>query len=371
MNEAVVAKRIEFFLPKDRILEVYLNVVEWGPGIFGAEAAARTYFDRSAKDLTLDQAAALAATLPHPLTSNPAFQPSQMAWRKAHLLSRLRGPPPGPSDTLQPPEIKLSDLELPEFEGPIVSDTSGSGRDTLSEKRWNRTTSRPGKDPTPQTKFDPPPQPFCHAPACHGPPPDLLVVERQHTGILPWRWAMQYRTRSDSVSPRWTIGLAAAFLYLLPAPGISAQTTFTVNTATDEDDGTCDAAHCSLREAITAANLDAVGGIIHFSIPGAGPHTIQPLAALPALEGDVIIDGTSEPDFAGTPVIELDGRLAGGAHGIESVGSQNLIRGLVINRFEWNGIQIQSGCTFNVIEGNFIGTDVTGTIGLGNGNEAC
>ena len=103
LNEAVVAKRLEFFLPKDRILEVYLNVVEWGPGTFGAEAAARTYFDRSAKELTLDQAAALAATLPHPLTSNPSFHPGQMAWRKAHLLSRLRGPPPGTSDTLRPP----------------------------------------------------------------------------------------------------------------------------------------------------------------------------------------------------------------------------------------------------------------------------
>ena len=114
--------------------------------------------------------------------------------------------------------------------------------------------------------------------------------------------------------------------------------------------------------------MPPIGGIIHFSIPGAGPHTIQPLAALPALEGDVIIDGTSEPDFAGTPVIELDGSLAGDAHGFDLVGSQNLIRGLVINRFAWNGIQINTDCTFNVIEGNFIGTDVTGTLDLGNGN---
>ena len=179
---------------------------------------------------------------------------------------------------------------------------------------------------------------------------------------------MRFLTRSDSPIP-----LDDPLRIRPPVPdfcasGLSAQTTFTVNTTDDLDDGTCDAGHCSLREAITAANWTPVGGIIHFSIPGAGPHTIQPLAALPALEGDVIIDGTSEPDFAGTPVIELDGSLAGGAHGLDLVGSQNLIRGLVINRFPWNGISINTDCTFNVIEGNFIGTDVTGTLDLGNGN---
>ena len=97
LNEAVVAKRLEFFLPKERILELYLNVAEWGPGIFGAEAAARAYFNVGAGNLTLVQAAALAATLPHPLTSNPSYRPAQMAWRRDLLLARLRGPlPPTP-----------------------------------------------------------------------------------------------------------------------------------------------------------------------------------------------------------------------------------------------------------------------------------
>jgi len=115
--EAVVAKRLEFFLPKDRILEIYLNVAEWGPGVFGAEAAARSYFGRGAADLTLEQSAALAATLPHPLTSNPSFRPARMEWRKASLLTRLRGPPP-PSP-------------LP-VEVPLLPDTFGSGPDTVS-----------------------------------------------------------------------------------------------------------------------------------------------------------------------------------------------------------------------------------------------
>ena len=115
--EAVVAKRLEFFLPKDRILEIYLNVVEWGPGVFGAEAASRSYFGRGAADLTLEQAAALAATLPHPLTSNPTFRPSRMEWRKAHLLSRLRGPQPSP-----PPPVEV----------PVLPDTFGSEGDTAT-----------------------------------------------------------------------------------------------------------------------------------------------------------------------------------------------------------------------------------------------
>jgi monofunctional biosynthetic peptidoglycan transglycosylase len=88
-DELIVARRLELFLSKDRILELYLNVAEFGPGIFGAEAAARHYFNRSAADLTMDQAAALAGTLPHPLTSNPAYRPSRMNWRKAIILQRM------------------------------------------------------------------------------------------------------------------------------------------------------------------------------------------------------------------------------------------------------------------------------------------
>ncbi|MEQ1855517.1 MAG: biosynthetic peptidoglycan transglycosylase, partial [Longimicrobiales bacterium] len=95
--EFIVARRLENRLDKDRILEMYLNVVEWGPGIFGAEAAARTYFGKPASALTLWEAAALAGTLPHPLTSNPSLNPRQMSWRQGLILDRLdpsRGLPP-------------------------------------------------------------------------------------------------------------------------------------------------------------------------------------------------------------------------------------------------------------------------------------
>ncbi len=67
VKEAVTALQLELELPKDRILELYLNVAEWGPGIWGAEAASRTYYGVPASPLTEEQAAPLAATLPHPL----------------------------------------------------------------------------------------------------------------------------------------------------------------------------------------------------------------------------------------------------------------------------------------------------------------
>lgn len=94
LEEFVVARRMERLLDKDRILEVYLNVVELGPGIFGVEAASQYYFNRSAADLTADQAAALAATLPHPLTSNPRRNPGRMEWRKNMILARMGGSGP-------------------------------------------------------------------------------------------------------------------------------------------------------------------------------------------------------------------------------------------------------------------------------------
>lgn len=111
LGEAVVAKRLEALLTKDRILELYLNVAEWGPGVFGAQAAAHTYFHRPAADLTLDQAAALAATLPHPLTSNPSYRPAATNWRKSLILSRLRGPAlptPPPVDVPILPDTSLT-----------------------------------------------------------------------------------------------------------------------------------------------------------------------------------------------------------------------------------------------------------------------
>lgn len=71
VKEAIITWRIEKSLSKQRIIEIYLNVAEWGDGIFGIEAAANHYFKKSAKHLTALEAAKLAAVLPNPIIYNP------------------------------------------------------------------------------------------------------------------------------------------------------------------------------------------------------------------------------------------------------------------------------------------------------------
>ncbi len=66
-QEAVITSMLEMLMDKERILEIYLNVAEWGEGVFGAEAAARHYYNVSASGLNAEQAAHLAAMLPRPL----------------------------------------------------------------------------------------------------------------------------------------------------------------------------------------------------------------------------------------------------------------------------------------------------------------
>jgi len=72
IREAIITWRMERVLPKKRILELYLNVVEWGEGIFGAEAASRHYYGKPSSELTLQEAARLASVLPNPRKYNPA-----------------------------------------------------------------------------------------------------------------------------------------------------------------------------------------------------------------------------------------------------------------------------------------------------------
>ena len=129
----------------------------------------------------------------------------------------------------------------------------------------------------------------------------------------------------------------------------------------------------SLYEAIQNANANTgVTDTITFNIPGAGPHVINLTAALPAITDTVIIDGTTDPDYVGTPVIELDGSSAGaGISGLTlGAGSDgSTIRGLVINRFATNGILVD-GSDNNTITGNYIGTDGTGNTQAGNDVQA-
>ena len=86
VKEYVLAHAIEQRLPKKRILELYLNEVEWGDGIYGAEAAARTYFGKPASQLEVHEAALLAAMLPNPKYFNPTVRLERVKKRQHRIL---------------------------------------------------------------------------------------------------------------------------------------------------------------------------------------------------------------------------------------------------------------------------------------------
>ena len=89
-KEAILTIVLEHTLSKRRILELYLNVVEWGRGTYGAEAAAQHYFQIPAKDLSPDQAVALASILPSPRRWSPLSERSFMARRRLQLTERMQ-----------------------------------------------------------------------------------------------------------------------------------------------------------------------------------------------------------------------------------------------------------------------------------------
>ncbi|HZR29792.1 MAG TPA: hypothetical protein VFA71_13520 [Terriglobales bacterium] len=123
----------------------------------------------------------------------------------------------------------------------------------------------------------------------------------------------------------------------------------------------------SLRQAILDLNADPDLTTITFNIPGGGVHTIIPLSPLPVMSHPGVLDGTSQPGWvANAPVIELDGASAGAsAVGLSIQAGNTTVRGLVINRFAQGGIVLQSNG--NTITGNFIGTNSAGNTSLANG----
>jgi monofunctional biosynthetic peptidoglycan transglycosylase len=85
-REALITRSLEQHLTKERILELYLNVAEWGQGVYGAEAAARHHFKKSARDLTADEAAWLAAILPSPRRYDPLRKTTFLVRRHNRIL---------------------------------------------------------------------------------------------------------------------------------------------------------------------------------------------------------------------------------------------------------------------------------------------
>jgi monofunctional biosynthetic peptidoglycan transglycosylase len=89
LRELAIARRLERTLPKKRILELYLNVIEFGTRTFGVEAAARRYFGKPARDLSRIEAATLAAIIPSPRLYDPARHPERVERRARRILGRM------------------------------------------------------------------------------------------------------------------------------------------------------------------------------------------------------------------------------------------------------------------------------------------
>jgi CSLREA domain-containing protein len=151
-------------------------------------------------------------------------------------------------------------------------------------------------------------------------------------------------------------------------------TTFTVDSSVDGGNGICSVGGCTLREAIVNANNTPGADTINFNIGGTGVKTIAPFSALPPITEAVTINGYSQPGASlntlaqGTNakiMIQLDGASTTGGSGLEIVADDVAVQGLAIGRFA-NGIEIDDveglGDPSGVrIEGNFLGTDASGT----------
>jgi len=90
INEYFLTLRLEKELSKNRIFHLYLNVIEFGPGIFGVETAARHYYGKGVGQLNLDEIVRLTAVIPKPLTESPNRQSRWLKWKARWILSVLR-----------------------------------------------------------------------------------------------------------------------------------------------------------------------------------------------------------------------------------------------------------------------------------------
>lgn len=129
--ELMIARRLEAALTKQRIFEIYLNMIEWGDGIFGCEAAARAYFRKSCSALDMEESALLAGSIINPRVHNPA-KPTRRLLRRQQIILRRMGfkepPPPAPPVPANqtPIESPLIPLPLPFPSPPLPSPGNGS-----------------------------------------------------------------------------------------------------------------------------------------------------------------------------------------------------------------------------------------------------
>jgi len=121
LRELIITRRMEAALSKARIFEIYLNVIEWGDGIWGAEAASRSYFGVSASSLSREQAALLAGAIINPRVLNPARPTRRLLARQRIILGRMGGvEPPAPIPMPTPTQDSTPDQPdaVPDSAGP-------------------------------------------------------------------------------------------------------------------------------------------------------------------------------------------------------------------------------------------------------------
>jgi len=129
-REALITRSLEHHLTKERILELYLNVAEWGQGVYGAEAAARHHFKKSSRDLTADEAAWLTAILPSPRRYDPMRKTTALARRHDRILKRMtrgsyRYPQPQPGPKSEPDSEPELEPDRYSAEPPFQEETGG------------------------------------------------------------------------------------------------------------------------------------------------------------------------------------------------------------------------------------------------------
>jgi CSLREA domain-containing protein len=182
---------------------------------------------------------------------------------------------------------------------------------------------------------------------------------------------------------RWStaLGVTAAVVLAISASSSAAPLTLVVNSVGNAVDaspgnGVCEVAPgngiCTLRAAIQEANASAGHDTIKFNIGGGGNATIAPPSPLPAVTDPATVDATTQPGYAGSPLIQLDGHTAlGSFNGFTLTAGSSVIRGFAIEYWGAGLLNVGSGIKItgsggNHIVGNYIGTDRTGTIGQGN-----
>lgn len=177
-------------------------------------------------------------------------------------------------------------------------------------------------------------------------------------------------------TPFARILLAFSFFFILLTVPTRAQTTFTVTAVADDgdfdtSDGICDTddsggdGPCTLRAAIEQANATANAGAstpdrIEFDIAGSGPHVIAPTSFASAVNEAVVIDGTTEPNYSGSPVVVVDGAPNDRDIGLTLSGTGSTVRGLSVIGFNNMGISL-SGSGNHTVAGCYIGVHPDGT----------